>query len=226
MSADAQAGQPENVMKISEAIEIYRRHGQTVSLDDRFLMRAFRQHGWTPGLSNTSYLHALSLTDAMFGATQKKLRMYTGLGADGFIATLWESFKTMATRIRHSRGRSERNAESTVSESDIPQCGVRILIAADADEMSQRQRMFLDELRSEFADVVQVRTRRPTPAFEREKGHFIVADSDMVRVEEPHPDISMDTDASIIKATVYFCNEALARTKSSEFDALWNRVST
>jgi len=186
-------------LNIKDARALYVKHGKEFYADAQHLFDFFKKSKCNEGLANDNYLHALGLTELMFGNIQRSLKMLAGSGADSFIETLSNTFKTMLTRIRSNFGKAQ------------------IIVAGPNKPVG------LSVLEDEYKDVLEVISAQPKKA---EIGHFIVGDSLIVREEEPHKVLSESDPADIIRATVYLNNPVRAKTIEEHFDSIWNFLKT
>lgn len=185
-------------MNIKEAKDVYSKHGASLHPDYEALSTVFRQLDIEAPISNSNFLHALSLTHLMFHHADRRLEMVTGGCGDGFIQCLKQSFLSMLDKIRASGG----TARIIVIDGDCSQLNTW---AAGA-----------------YKDVLQIVRASAKPGVRI--AHFIVCDDDMVRDEEPHGPLTDTTDANQVKAQVYFHNHSKARIFSSRFSAMWNAL--
>jgi hypothetical protein len=186
-------------MNIKQARRVYKDFGRSLNPDFESWVRLFRRLNIDAPIANVNYLHALSLTDLMFRHADNKLDMVTGGQGDGFIEVLKDSFISMLERIRRNNG------------------AARVIV------FNGRATVLQQIVDNAFANVLTVRraTMRPGAVIR----HFIVADDDMVRDEEPHEELTDLTDANKVRAKVYFKNPSQARVASSRFTAMWEAVS-
>jgi len=91
-------------MNIRQAKEVYLKHGISLYPDYEALSSVFRKLDIEEPISNSNFLHALSLTDIMFRHADKNLVMVTGGCGDGFIQCLEKSFLAMLGKIRDTGG--------------------------------------------------------------------------------------------------------------------------
>ncbi len=147
-------------------------------------------------IKNTTYEHALQLTDQMLLNTKHHYRMVTGGYGDHFIETLCESFHAMLRRLRANNGKAQIIIANT---KDRPRC--------------------LSVLAEEFSDVLEIAYVR---ANKGSLSHFIVCDDDMVRDENPHDPFTSEDKAERVHADVYFSSKARAGTFTTIFDSIWD----
>lgn len=198
--ADPSSGSPETPrtrMTIGDAKRVFQEYGPELQHDFEGLVQLFRAHGIALPISNSNYLHALSMTDLMFRHTDRSLRMVTGNATEGLPQCLQTTFRRMLQRIRGNGGKAR-------------------MVVIDSDTAA------LEPLRQEFSGTFELARARP-----RQRArvtHFIVCDDDMVRDEQYHDTLGDDTDANTIKAHVYFANPEMASTFGANFDAIWDAV--
>ena len=148
---------------------------------------------------NDSYLDALVLTEVMFARANNSIRMFTGPMCEGFLKTLESCFKSAVERFALSGG--------------------IIQIVIICDEVPK----FLADLKEKFPKTIQIGLAKIRPGA-GPINHFLVCDSKMARVEEPHGDLTQNTPIDAIKAKAYFNNVSLARIFESRFAAMWGVV--
>jgi len=185
-------------MNIDDATRLYKEFGQSLNPDFESLAGMFRQLSIEAPLSNSNYLHALSLTDLLFKHTDTSLSMVTGGTGDGFIGTLKGSFCAMLKRIKARKGKA------------------RVIV------LDGETKLLREWEQGEFAGTLEIAVATVRP--NAEVRHFIVGDDDMVRDEEPHDALTGASDANKVRANVYFKNKAIARVFSSRFEAMWDAV--
>lgn len=162
------------------------------------LLRQLIDSGYSENFENDSYFDALWLTHHMLKRSHRQISMLTGSAGDGFYSTLAAPFEDAMQRIQATNGK------------------VRMVILNQKGDVPS----FLSEMKRKFAgafDYVLAQTTAPI-------GHFIVCDSRMVRIEEPHDDITQDSPASLIKAKVNFNAPTQAAIKESFFNTVWQRL--
>lgn len=186
-------------MNIEQARDVYQKFGSALNPDFEEWAKVFRRLAIEEPISNSNFLHALSLTDLMFCHTSRSLDMVTGDLGDGFVQCLQASFTKMLDRIRAAGGKAR-------------------IIVIDGDAKLLRQMAS-----GVYRGVLEVAeaTLRPDAVVR----HFIVGDDDMVRDEEPHAPLTNTTDANVVRADVYFHNKSMARVFSSRFGAMWSALS-
>lgn len=197
--AQPQSTTPEPPLTIARAKEIYRARGsQSVSADFRDLLCSAIDSKAKLAFDNHSYFDALFLTDIMFSRSQQQIRLLTGPKGDGFLSTLQKPFEAALERIRNSRG------------------SVKIIL------LSTEVSPLLLDLQKRFPNVLEVFLAQAS----QKLNHFIVCDSTMARLEEPHGDLTPDTLATEIKAKVFFNSPEQATMLEGLFDAMWQRLKS
>lgn len=186
-------------MTVSEAKKVFGDFGLHMRGEFESIVTVFREHGICDAVSNSSYLHALILTDLMFRHTSHSFSMVTGCAGDGFLTSLSNSFRKMLFRIKDARGTA------------------RIVFL---DKPEPKNQCF-DNLRKEFAGTLSCISALSSGKV----SHFMVCDQDMVRDEDLHKPLTPDSSAHLIKARVYFRNKPKASAFSMRFDSLWNALT-
>lgn len=143
---------------------------------------------------NDSYMDALILNEIMLDRSSKSVRMLTG-GCAFFLETLREAFTKAFERLHAANG--------------------KIWILVVGTEIPP----FLAEAKAKYADTLEVATAQARN--EHKVEHFIVCDSVMARVEEPHPKLEKDTPINAVKAKVSFNDSSRAKFYEDRFDAVW-----
>lgn len=186
-------------MDIGKAKALFNECGGEMVREYESIAAFCRENRIDAPLANGNFLHALTLTDLLFRHTEKSLLMLTGGAGDGFIACLEKTFKAMLGRLRSNKG------------------SARIIIV-DGDQENK----LLRSLQKDYPGVLQVAraTSSGSPI-----SHFIVGDGEMLRDEEPHPQLNDSIDANVIKADVYFHSPNIASIFTNRFDAMWRRVN-
>lgn len=185
---------------MAEAERLYRKYGKIVYADDMDLVRRYRKAGWTHSIPNDSYVHALFLTDLMFGETWKELMMVSGSYAGSFLRRLFATFNGTLDRIKRAGGR----ARVILLDSTLPQ------------EIS--------ELQEEFKGILEIICARVKPG--ARMTHFIVCDGVMVRDEALHPPLTDRSLVTLVRANVYLNNEKRAEAKALEFEGMWDYLAS
>jgi hypothetical protein len=151
-------------------------------------------------ISNDNYFMALCFTNRMFEATQKNIRMLAGNDGNDFIGLLSVNFLKAMERIKQNKGFAHI-----------------ILITEKIPE-------FLKSLKTKYGQYLDFKQARLLPG--QNIKHFIVCDENIVREEEIHEPLTENMSADTIKASVYFNNLAKGGIKASEFDGIWEALST
>ncbi len=183
---------------IAEAQKRYRELGrESVYPGYRDVVERLVRDNFRGEIPNDSYADALFLTDVMFSNSKTSVRMLTGDGCDGFFETLESSLSAMLFRLKQSGG------------------FFKIIVLAE--KMPQT----LDRYCREYSGTLDASLGRAT----QQMKHFIVCDSAVSRMEQPHGELTPETLATEIKATVSFSNPVSAKRLESYFDALWGVLS-
>jgi hypothetical protein len=183
-------------MTIREALDLYKAQGPAAvheGFRDAVELLIKNQVG-TP-LENDCYLDALYLTDMMFQRTNENLSILTGGNADQFLEALKSSFEKALERIQKTAGK----ARMIILDSEVPS--------------------LVTELAERFKGVFEVRRGQLKPG--AKINHLIACDARMVRVEEPHGELTLDSDSGAVKAKVSFDNEDEVKRRVGFFDAAW-----
>lgn len=146
--------------------------------------------------TGASYLQSLSLVQVILNKTQNFLRMVVGDSCDLLFEVLEPDFREMVKRIQKNKG------------------FVKVIV------VNGRSR-FLEQLAREYPtnlNIVYATTKVPVQ-------HFIVSDSKMLRLEEPHQPLTLDSSSDFIKATVFFNNAKTAKPTEELFDSLWEHLT-
>jgi hypothetical protein len=166
---------------------------QSVYPGYRALIEQMILNGRKTDFDNDSYLDALFLTDIMFRQSRHRVRILSGALADGFLTTLRASLISTLERVQKNGGFVKV-----------------ILLSNEAPSM-------FDELKKQFASTFDF-------ALAKVRGqvkHFIVCDSTLARIEEPHEPITPDSPSDIIKAKVYFNEPDQSKKLEDQFDYAW-----
>lgn len=187
---------PNPSMTVDDAIQIYANFGDDL---EGFYVDVYNQliaSKPSVEIPNSNYLHALQLTALMLRNAQTDFCMLAGGNTDCFAKTLEAEFRKMLTRFTNAGRKSI----------------ARIVIVNPSNEMPT-----LLKLCAEFPDSLQIIRARATE--EERVRHYIVAD-DMVREEEPHKRLTLESRADEIKAKVVFNNKSRADLFRSQFTSL------
>ena len=192
--------QKENAPKmktITDAIDTYAATGkESVSPGFREIINQMIDNNIKTEFKNDSYLDALYLTDVMFSRSQKSIRLLTGPGADSFLFTLKDSFIGALQRLAKVNGT------------------VKIVL------LDGKMPVWLEPLQKQHKNVLEVFRATANEPIK----HFIVCDARMARLEEIHGQISKESNASEIKASVYFNQPIMAKVLEDHFDSIWEEV--
>lgn len=187
-------------MNIEQARDIFRCSRAEMVSEMNGVANVIREQGISVPIPNASFLHALALTDLMMRYTEREFLMVTGGHGDGFIGCLKDSFAGMLARLKENGGKAQ-------------------VVVVDGPETNA----FLDSFAKLFPNVLRwsKASTGGSPV-----AHFIVADGEMVRDEKPHPELSDESLASVIKANVYFHNRGIASVFRSRFERIWKSLKT
>lgn len=136
----------------------------------------------------------------MIRNTHKSFEMLSGGTTDNFIQMLRNEFRGMLVRLVSAKGKA------------------KIIILNAVSNGANK----LEELQKEFPNTLEVSygiAKEPNKI-----SHFIVADS-MVRIENPHGQLSGDTNANTVEAKVIFNSGIEAEAYRKNFDFYWKRVN-
>jgi hypothetical protein len=185
------------VFTISDAIEKYKRLGEnSVYPGYRDLIVKMIDNGLQTDFENDSYLDALFLTGMMFNRSQKSIQLFTGNNGDGFLKVLSIQFERALERIKKSNG------------------SVKIIL------LSSALPIWLEDLKSKYQGTLDIALAKAIAPVK----HFILCDSKMARLEEPHEELKPETLATAIKAKVYFNDPQRCKSLESLFEAMWQRL--
>ena len=166
-------------------------------------LATFARRNDSDSFNNDSYIDAVLLTRYMFNHTNESLCMLTGHGGEiDFLKTIEKSFARMLERIREA-GHS-----------------ARIVFLADHIPGFIKEGIFKPFWEDKTLKCCTGRVVGDKPV-----QHYIVCDSNMIRIEEPHAGITKDSPINIIKAKMYFDSKALASAHRNVFDRMWNRLT-
>lgn len=187
-------------MTIRDAIEEYEeacRKNASPPLGE--IISTLIDRGYDQPFQNDSYLDALCLTHMMVERTVSSMRVLTGGGGSvGFWKTLAAPFREAATRMARING------------------NIQFIVINPAEGCKEA----FDHLKTEFPGVFDfVLAHASNPM-----SHFVICDSRMVRLEQPHEAITADSRADCIKAQVTFRSPDLAARYETLFASLWNRL--
>ena len=168
-------------------------------MDEIKLFSECKKNGMSQRISNTSYIHALSLTDWMFQNTMSSLKILCGPSIDGFLSVMRESFKGALRRIKEK----DNVAQIIIAGPQIPQ------------EITDIQQEIPGGLKAIAA----------LPAKPEIISHFIVSDS-ATRQEKPHLPLTDDMDINVIKATIDINNIQKVKILTRTFDEIWSFLSS
>jgi len=183
------------VETIAAAIERFKRGGEdSIYPGYRELVTTMIDNGIKSDFENDSYLDALFLTHLMFSRAQNSIKLFTGNNGDEFLKVLNRPFENALERIKKAGG------------------SVKIIL------LSAALPNWLGDLKAKYPetlDVVLAKALQPVK-------HFILCDSKMARLEEPHGELTPTTPATTIKAKVYFNDTAKCKDLEGVFQAMWS----
>jgi hypothetical protein len=148
---------------------------------------------------NDSFLDALILTEVMFERSTGSIRMLSGPGCGDFLKSIQRSFVSAVKRLATNGGKFKL---LTISDA-IPE--------------------FVQETQRENPNTLEVgllKLRDPANQIQ----HFLVCDSKMARIEEPHGPLTEDTPVNAVKAKVYFNDAGKAQFYEDRFEAFWGAL--
>jgi hypothetical protein len=183
-------------MTIAQAISNYKAKAgkETHCLKD--LVGAVLQKGETSyKLENDCYADALDYTDTMLFHTHKSINIVTGCGCGGFYATLLGHLIAALQRVKKVKG----SARMIVIAKDLPE--------------------WLVALTYEFSGTFTLARFKTKEKLQ----HFIVCDSNIVRLEEPHEELSLQSPADAIRAKVVFNEPKIGAELEARFEGFWKQ---
>lgn len=187
------------IKTIREVQEEYERLGEmSVHAGFRNAVEAMLENGFEGSFANDCYSDALVLTQKMLERTDHNLRVLSGGEADAFFKLLKTPLRACLERVRANNGT------------------VRIIVVHEgAEEMPSPG--FLSELAKEFNGVLEV----VSACSQTQVSHFMVADDNMLRVEEKHGKLTLDSPEDAIRAKVFFDEKPVASGYIDIFDKVW-----
>ena len=183
---------------IADSLALYKKDRESIRYDTDQWIAMVQAANLTTPLENSTYLHALSLTDGMMRRIRYRFLMLTGACGNSFVSALKDTVELMLWRIRVNQG------DARV-----------IVINGDAG--------ILNNFAGRYQDVLSV--CEATADNDVPFSHFIVGDYGMVRQEEPHPILNDTSPADSIKAKMYFSNHEKVGLFTETFDSYWRQVS-
>jgi hypothetical protein len=135
----------------------------------------------------------------MFDRSRSSIRLLGGNGCDGFLTTLVDSFSNAVERLSKCNG------------------AVQIILLSDETPK------FLDALKKKFPETLKIcfaKLRNENAPI----SHFVVCDSKMTRIEEPHLKLNAETSVNAVKAKVYFNDTAKAGAQEARFAGYWDAL--
>jgi hypothetical protein len=183
-------------MNIEEAIQQFKtEQAQNSGRALREVVNFNVDHNIKTEFNNDCYLDALRLTSFMFGRTHESVRMLTGSSVDFFLSELDKSFTDALKRIAENQGE------------------FRVIVLGKAINS-------LKKIRDTHGSVFKfIEAQSSVPL-----RHFLVCDSNMVRLEELHGPLDLKTEATAVKARVHFCDLIRAKMLEENFDGLWEKL--
>lgn len=185
-----------HIVTIEDAIAAYKNRGAEAE-SYRELIALLINAGISHPFCNSSYFHALLLTEQMLNRTHSHIRILTGKACGRFYATLLGHLTETLQRIRDNGG------------------SVKMIVCADECPG------WLKRLSQDFSGTFEIALGDS----EDSVPHFIVCDAQIVRCEEPHGDLGQGSSASEIRAEVIFDAPAKGAELERSFDLLWNRAN-
>ena len=188
----------EHNLTIKEAVQLFKNYGKELS----YAFNNFVQNDKTSAITNDylgtggSYLHSLYLVGIILNKTRNSLRMVVGGSCDLM-------FEALETELRETLKQIKKNHGF-----------VKIVQLSGHSD-------FLERLATEYAgtlSIIHAKTNAPVM-------HFIVSDSCMLREEQPHQPLTLDSSSDCIKATVYLHNKKIAKASEDLFDSLWEHLA-
>ena len=164
----------------------------------RDVIKSLVKSGYPKPIPNDCYADALFLTDIMLEHTERSFRMLSGQSGDGFITTLETNFKKMLVRLHEVGGKA------------------KVILIRRPGQAAQTRK--LNELQKEIPGVLEF----ATGVAEHDLKHYIVSDSQMLRLEDVHPPLTDETPADAIKAQVYMDAPVRAKMQEESFESIWN----
>jgi len=184
-------------LTVAEAIANYKARSAESSSVLRQAISYMIDNNIRTDFANDSYSDALVLTEMMLSRTNKSLRVLSGDGEGGFFYILNTFLSDAITRIAQNDG-----------------CAHFILIAKTIPK-------YLLDLQAMYPHKFSVKLAgTDTPI-----RHFIVSDTKMARVEEPHKALRENSKSNEIKARVYFNEPTVSSFLEKQFDSMWAIVS-
>ena len=183
----------------NEALKkIFEHEGSFPLFDD---LATFARRNDSDSFNNDSYVDAVLLTRYMFNHTNESLCMLTGHGGEiEFLETIKKSFVNMLARIR-----------------EAGQCARIIFLADHVPDFVKN-----GDFKPFWGTTLKCCTGRVVGG--KPIQHYIVCDSNMVRIEEPHKEITKDSPINVIKAKMYFDSKVIATAHKNAFDSIWGRL--
>ncbi len=188
---------------IREAQNEYEQQGEdSVHLGFRNAVDAMLRDGFEGSFSNDCYSDALVLTQKMLSRLTHSLRVLSGCECDSFFRLLEKPLKEALERIRRNGGKA------------------RFVLVNDTLEISTRATTLL-KLANEFPDVLELSQAVSAHPI----SHFMVADENMLRVEEKHDKLTSASLETAIKAKVFFDEKRIAKGYIELFEKVWTNLA-
>lgn len=170
----------------------------SVHLGFRNAVEAMLRDGFTGSFSNDCYSNALVLSQKMLSGVNRDLRVLSGNEGDSFFKLLQPYLKEALDRIKIAGGKA------------------RFILVNDTNEPA-REPATLMRLAGEYPEVleiVQALCAQPV-------AHFMVADDNMIRVEEKHGVLTPESLETEIRAKVFFDEKPVAKGYINLFEKIW-----
>lgn len=166
-------------------------------------------------VNNDTYFHALFLTEMMLTNTNNSLRILAGCDIVRFLKALQSTFIDTCRRIAATGG-SIKIVALTSSKKHLDTCFDSL------SEFFKETKEFCPEISGKMTAIVKVLPKTIAGAVEsgsnHDISHYIVCDSKMIRIEEPHGVLKLEAPASLIKARVYFNAPNTSKAVVDSFD--------
>lgn len=175
---------------------------ESVHLGFRQAVEAMLRDGFEGSFSNDCYSDALVLTQKMLNRTRKSLRVLSGSEGDSFFRLLERHLLEALNRIRDAGGKAQF-----------------VFIEEDGQDFTMPET--LKKLETEFEGVVELYTAHS----DRLLAHFMIADENMIRVEDKHGKLRPTDPETAIKAKVYFDEPQVAKGYINLFDKIVKKLT-
>ena len=191
----------EDALNIGQVIKLYKEHGHQYY--GSALHKAMLQYADTEvnePLNNDSYADALFLTDIMLQKTNRSLCVLTGNCVGQFLSVLNDSLIGALKRIKNLKGKAR-------------------FILVDTDGKVPE---FLKTLKAAGYPISVTFAKAVNNA---KVSHYIIADGKMLRDEKYHEELTDESAASDIRASVYLNSPVHAQSKQVRFDSVWEQLN-